>query len=214
MNGLLGPVTANRNLLAQAVNSRNKPPLELKQNTPQGLLDAAAMATSPFPIAGDVVGLLADGHRFATQPETRTPLNFGLAALGLLPFIPAPNAMKKAGKLTERERQLFDARADRVKNFDEEYRFTNLQNLVPKEYIPPQFGQELVTVYRGVPSTSTSKGIFPGDWVSLDKKYAMQHGTSESGKSVVVEMKVPASDIGWAGTDMNEFFYVPKNKSK
>jgi len=92
MNGLLGPVTANRNMLAQALNSRNKPEFQMKQNTPQGLLDAAALATSPVPIAGDMVGLLADGHRFATQPETRTPLNFGLAALGLLPLIPAAGA--------------------------------------------------------------------------------------------------------------------------
>lgn len=88
MSGLLGPVTSNRNMLAQAVKARNKPPLELKENTPQGLLDAAALAMSPVPIAGDAVGLLADGHRFVTQPESRTPLNFGLAALGLIPFLP------------------------------------------------------------------------------------------------------------------------------
>ena len=88
MNGLLGPVTANRNMLAQAQNARNKPEFQMKPNTPQGLLDAAALAMSPVPIAGDAVGLLADGHRFATQPESRTPLNFGLAALGLIPFLP------------------------------------------------------------------------------------------------------------------------------
>ena len=92
MNGLLGPVTANRNMLAQAQNARNKPEFQMKPNTPQGLLDAAALAMSPVPIAGDAVGLLADGHRFATQPESRTPLNFGLAALGLLPFLPAAGA--------------------------------------------------------------------------------------------------------------------------
>jgi hypothetical protein len=60
----------------------------MKPNTPQGLLDAAAMATSPVPFVGDAVGLLADSSRFVNEPESRTPLNFGLAALGLIPFVP------------------------------------------------------------------------------------------------------------------------------
>lgn len=88
MNGLLGPVTANRNMLAQALKSRQKGPMELKPVTPQGLLDNAAMATSPVPIVGDVLGLAADANRLYNEPESRTPLNFGLAALGLIPFVP------------------------------------------------------------------------------------------------------------------------------
>ena len=92
MNGLLGPVTANPRMLAQAQNARNKPEFQMKANTPQGLLDAAALATSPVPILGDVVGLGADAYRFATDPASRTPLNYGLAALGLLPLLPAAGA--------------------------------------------------------------------------------------------------------------------------
>ena len=84
-----GPVTANQGMLAQALRSRNKPPMQLKPNTPQGLLDNAALATSPVPILGDLMGLGADGYRFATDPSSRTPANFGLAALGLLPFVPS-----------------------------------------------------------------------------------------------------------------------------
>lgn len=100
MNGLLGqrpavnglldiPVTANRNMLAQAVKARNKPEFQMKENTLQGILDGAAMATSPVPILGDLLGLGADGYRFATDPSSRNMLNYGLAALGALPMIPA-----------------------------------------------------------------------------------------------------------------------------
>lgn len=100
MNGLLGqrpavnglldiPVTANRNMLAQAVKARNKPEFQMKENTLQGILDGAAMATSPVPILGDLLGLGADGYRFATDPTSRNMLNYGLAALGALPMIPA-----------------------------------------------------------------------------------------------------------------------------
>jgi len=62
--------------------------------TPQGLLDTAAMATAPVPVAGDVVGLLADANRMR-DPAERTPLNFGLMALGALPFV--PSALAHAG---------------------------------------------------------------------------------------------------------------------
>jgi hypothetical protein len=79
-------------MLAQSLNARNKPQFQMKPNTPQGLLDAAAMATSPVPFVGDAVGLLADSNRFVNEPESRTPLNFGLAALGLLPFLPSMGA--------------------------------------------------------------------------------------------------------------------------
>ena len=195
-------------MLAQALKSREAIPRN--QLTGQGLLDVAAAGLGPVPLLGDAMGLLADSSRFYNDPNSRTPLNFGLAALGALPFIPNVGPMAK--KLTPREKQLAEARAGRLDSFDDEYRFTNLNNLVPKDYLPPQFGQEFVTVYRGIPHNSNTKQIMPGDWVALDKKYASQHGTGESGKSIVVEMKVPASEIGWAGTDMNEYFYVPKTK--
>lgn len=97
---LASPVTANRNMMAQASRSRNKPAFQMKEPTPQGLLDAAALATSPFPVVGDVVGLGADANRFINEPESRTPLNFGLAALGLIPFLP-PLMSAGLGKLSK-----------------------------------------------------------------------------------------------------------------
>jgi len=106
--GLLAPVTANRNLLAQGVNSRNKQPIQMKPMTLQTGLDGAAMATSPIPILGDLIGISADAYRFATDPSSRTPANFGLAALGALPMVPPAMAifagpLAKTAKLDAKE---------------------------------------------------------------------------------------------------------------
>lgn len=91
MSGLLGPLTANPQMLAQALKSREIP---RKQLNGQGLLDVAASGLGPVPLVGDAMGLLADSSRFINEPQSRTPLNFGLAALGLLPIIPNMSAMK------------------------------------------------------------------------------------------------------------------------
>jgi len=48
-------------------------------------LDAAALATSPIPIVGDVVGGVADARAFYDDPSW---LNAGLGLAGLLPFVP------------------------------------------------------------------------------------------------------------------------------
>ncbi len=90
-NGLLNqdPLiaeTANRNMLAQALKARQTTPRNAL--TGQGLLDTAAIGLSPIPVIGDLLGLGADANRFINEPESRTPLNFGLAALGLIPFVP------------------------------------------------------------------------------------------------------------------------------
>ncbi len=53
---------------------------------------AAALASSPIPGLGDVMGLAADAQMYATEPESRTLGNYGLSALGLLPFVPAMTA--------------------------------------------------------------------------------------------------------------------------
>ena len=55
-------------------------------------MDKLAIGTAPIPIAGDIIGMLADARMFAQEPESRTPLNFGLSALGALPFVPAMSA--------------------------------------------------------------------------------------------------------------------------
>lgn len=67
--------------------------------TEQGALDAAAIATSPVPILGDVVGLVADAKRMYDNPAERTPANVILAALGLIPFVPSGALTDKIGRL-------------------------------------------------------------------------------------------------------------------
>lgn len=89
------PATANLGMLAQGLRARDKPPLQMQTNTLQGLLDAGAMATSPFPFIGDAVGLGADLNRYANEPESRTLGNFGLTAAGLLPMVPNMGMFKK-----------------------------------------------------------------------------------------------------------------------
>ena len=68
----------------------------------------------------------------------------------------------------------------------------------------------MVTVYRAAPAGSK---LNPGDWVSLSKTYATRHGISpddDSSKDLpVLSMKVRASDVRWAGDDLNEFGYFP-----
>jgi len=95
-NSLL-PVTANAKMLAQSLKARQQPRTQL---TGQGLLDTAAVGLSPVPVIGDALGLAADFSRYMNDPSSRTPLNFGLTALGALPFVP-PAAAIFAGPLAK-----------------------------------------------------------------------------------------------------------------
>jgi len=61
-------------------------------------LDAAAIATMPVPIVGDIAGVLADANMYATRPEERTFLNAGMSLAGLLPFVPIAFAIQQAKK--------------------------------------------------------------------------------------------------------------------
>lgn len=66
--------------------------------TTQGVLDAAALGTAPVPVLGDAIGLAADVKRLKDNPKERTPANFALAGLGVLPFVPGMAGMTKAAK--------------------------------------------------------------------------------------------------------------------
>ena len=68
-----------------------------ENNTPrttQDTLDGLAVATMFAPVVGDVTGLVADAYRLKNNPEERTPLNYGLMGLGVLPFVPNMSAAK------------------------------------------------------------------------------------------------------------------------
>lgn len=72
--GLLTAVRRGRGLLSDIGDWAEENPL-----------DAAALATSPIPILGDVVGGVADAKALYDDPSWT---NAGLAAIGLLPFVP------------------------------------------------------------------------------------------------------------------------------
>lgn len=67
-----------------------------------------------------------------------------------------------------------------------------------------------VTIYRASPSDT----INSGDWISLSKTYAKEHNLNLNDRGIngrVTSMKVKAKDIQFAGDDINEFGYFPKN---
>ena len=67
-----------------------------------------------------------------------------------------------------------------------------------------------VIIYRA----TTGDKINSGDWITLSKKYAEKHNESQlDGKGKVLEMKVKATDIQFAGDVLEEWGYFPKKKS-
>lgn len=82
-----------------------------------------------------------------------------------------------------------------LKQYPHEVKTTNgLKDIKPN--------QKTIKIYR-----SATGGITPGDWVGLDKDYAEYHSRSDSHK--IVSMEVPLSDLKWAGTSAEEWFYAP-----
>lgn len=58
-----------------------------------------------------------------------------------------------------------------------------------------------VVIYRG--SDNPLGDIEVGDWVALDPKYAAHHGQFVKSKMVY------QNDVYWAGTDPQEWYYIP-----
>lgn len=87
-------------------------------------------------------------------------------------------------------------------NLDEKYNRESLNALKKVRNNP---NAEL-TIYRA----TIGNKINPGDWVTPSKAYAEYHNNSQfDGKGNVLEMKVKAKDIQFAGDDINEFGYFP-----
>ena len=66
------------------------------------LLEKAALVTSPIPVVGDVTGLASDAYMYATKPEERNLLNYGLSLAGILPFVPAPSGLRETKNLIDK----------------------------------------------------------------------------------------------------------------
>ena len=104
-----------------------------------------------------------------------------------------------------------EERANIVAHTEDEYRLPNLAGIMPPEHLHPIVKLVLagqlrnVTIYRGVPAGVTE--IRPGDWVALTRNVAANHTRGADGQ--VISRRVPARDVAWAGTDENEYYYVP-----
>ena len=71
----------------------------VKNMTPRRALSDAAVALSPIPIVGDVVGGVDDAVMYYNDPEERTIGNYGMSLLGMLPFIPAAGVTRRIGEM-------------------------------------------------------------------------------------------------------------------
>ena len=68
-----------------------------------------------------------------------------------------------------------------------------------------------VTIYRAIPKEMTEKSINPGDWVTVSKEYAMEHGDSAlGGKYKLLSQKVPASHVTTNADSILEQGYYTK----
>jgi hypothetical protein len=68
-----------------------------------------------------------------------------------------------------------------------------------------------VTIYRAVPKNAEASAINRGDWVTINKNYAKQHGESTlEGDYKIIEHKVRARDIFTNGDSIHEWGYDPE----
>ncbi len=97
----------------------------------------------------------------------------------------------------------------RASPMSDDHRLTNVHKIIPSSKMQevPYSGKSKVTVYRGVAKDDPNPEIRPGDWVALKQSYAKKYG---GGK--VIKKVVPAKDVSWAGTDMDEWFYTPSRR--
>lgn len=70
----------------------------------------------------------------------------------------------------------------------------------------------MVTIYRWAPEGSE---IEPGNWVSLSRTYAQQHGESNANgvPGSVISIQVPAKEVRFAGDDLAEWGWFPDKAS-
>jgi phage portal protein BeeE len=71
-----------------------------------------------------------------------------------------------------------------------------------------------VTIYRAVPKDTDGK-INPGDWVTINRDYAVTHGEGPlRGEYRIMELKVRASDVFTSADSIHEYGYDPAERSK
>ena len=68
-----------------------------------------------------------------------------------------------------------------------------------------------VTIYRAIPKDATQKALNAGDWVSVSKQYAMEHGEGTLGGNYkIISQKVPAKHLTTNADSILEQGYYPQ----
>jgi hypothetical protein len=116
----------------------------VKNMTPRRALSDAAVALSPIPIVGDVVGGVDDAVMYYNDPEERTIGNYGMSLLGMLPFIPAAGVTRRVGEMD------FDPRFDKRKKEQERLKSLTTEvdtkaQRIPKKSIYDLEGKPFIT---------------------------------------------------------------------
>jgi hypothetical protein len=71
-----------------------------------------------------------------------------------------------------------------------------------------------VTIYRAVPNDENIKSLRYGDWITLTKEYADEHGKARfNGDYKIIEQKAKPSDIYSDGNSIHELGYSPKDSN-
>lgn len=83
--GLIGRAGRQNALLIADDRYADLPPPTARPQPGMNWLQAASMAAMPVPPVSDALGMAGDAWMFASRPETRTPANYALAALPLVP---------------------------------------------------------------------------------------------------------------------------------
>ena len=69
----------------------------------------------------------------------------------------------------------------------------------------------MVSAFRAVPKTAEQKELNKGDWVTVNKDYAKQHGEGTLGSQYkIIEHRVPASHLTTNADSFHEQGYHPK----
>ena len=121
----------------------------------------------------------------------------------------------KGGRRMTESGEYHSDRIARIAQIDDEYnpKLMNFIKLYPDQTrsIPGlnmiKGNEKTVTIYR-----SATGDIRPGDWIALSSEYAKGHSRTKTHK--MYSMKVPVSDVRWAGTSAEEWFYAPSESIK